>query len=356
MNWNLYVAPPDAGEAFHPISSLMGMLPWLYDTLTLSVYPKTTTFKTQANTVSEGRHTLCITGEEVTPTLQETLLDNLIFKAIKTFELKSPLPDDYSYHWHLEKQLPSQAGLGGGSSDAATTLLLLNQLRKPLSKAYPFTPKRLCQLFADSLGSDVGFFIMNSPLALATGRGNTLRPYGQSLRIAPDIQVFIFRPRTMRVSTPWAYQQFRDTQKYYQRLPTWDFSDRYRLSWEWVKDHAYNSFQTMLSHEAPETQWFHGTLMEVFQGYEGFPLLCGSGACWAWISPESVETLLQSVATHESHLAQHFDTLWLPDGTRHTLGTYTLPSPVQYPQKVDPWLPQTPTFTLLTPYLPSADE
>jgi 4-diphosphocytidyl-2-C-methyl-D-erythritol kinase len=69
---------------------------------------------------------------------------------------------------HLTKRIPSQAGLGGGSSDAAAVLRALNALHgDPLPRA------ALLQM-AIELGADVPFFLCGSPLALAWGRGERL--------------------------------------------------------------------------------------------------------------------------------------------------------------------------------------
>lgn len=72
-------------------------------------------------------------------------------------------------HIHLQKQIPAGAGLGGGSSDAARTLVGLNELFElGLSK------EQLHQL-AVPLGADVSFFLENRPM-LATGIGEVLEP------------------------------------------------------------------------------------------------------------------------------------------------------------------------------------
>jgi len=71
---------------------------------------------------------------------------------------------------HLAKHIPVAAGLGGGSSDAATVLRALNTLHgDPLPRA------SLLQI-AIELGADVPFFLCGSPLALAWGRGERLLP------------------------------------------------------------------------------------------------------------------------------------------------------------------------------------
>ncbi|HCS55005.1 4-(cytidine 5'-diphospho)-2-C-methyl-D-erythritol kinase [Rubinisphaera sp.] len=68
----------------------------------------------------------------------------------------------------LRKRIPSQAGLGGGSSDAATTLLALNQLWK-----LQLSPQELIQMAAE-LGSDIPFFVSRQSLAVGYGRGEQL--------------------------------------------------------------------------------------------------------------------------------------------------------------------------------------
>ncbi len=68
----------------------------------------------------------------------------------------------------LEKRIPVGAGLGGGSSDAAGALLLVNRL------AGNAVPRHELLQFAARLGSDVPFFLSGGPLALAWGHGERL--------------------------------------------------------------------------------------------------------------------------------------------------------------------------------------
>ncbi|MGO8838187.1 MAG: 4-(cytidine 5'-diphospho)-2-C-methyl-D-erythritol kinase [Limisphaerales bacterium] len=98
---------------------------------------------------------------------------------------------------HLEKKIPLAAGLGGGSGNAATTLLALNELF-----GRPLAPAELDDLAA-TLGSDVPFFLQNRP-ALATGRGEKIQP----LDDFPALQgkVFLLIHPGFGISTPWAYQ------------------------------------------------------------------------------------------------------------------------------------------------------
>ena len=71
---------------------------------------------------------------------------------------------------HLHKVIPSGAGLGGGSADAAFTLKLLNE-----KFGLGLSTEKLID-YALQLGSDCPFFIINKP-CLCEGRGEILEPY-----------------------------------------------------------------------------------------------------------------------------------------------------------------------------------
>jgi 4-diphosphocytidyl-2-C-methyl-D-erythritol kinase len=94
---------------------------------------------------------------------------------------------------HLEKNIPVGAGLGGGSSDAASTLKFLNEFAGlKLSRNEIFD-------LALSLGSDVPFFLNPQP-SFAYGRGEILEP----LLIHIDLPIVIVNP-DIQISTAWAY-------------------------------------------------------------------------------------------------------------------------------------------------------
>lgn len=87
---------------------------------------------------------------------------NLVLKAVDLFRKETGI--QFPLRIHLEKHIPMEAGLGGGSSNAATTLYALNKLSgKPLSEA------ELASL-GSKLGSDVPFFF-STGTAYCTGRG-----------------------------------------------------------------------------------------------------------------------------------------------------------------------------------------
>ncbi|HAZ15106.1 MAG: 4-(cytidine 5'-diphospho)-2-C-methyl-D-erythritol kinase [Chlamydiae bacterium GWC2_50_10] len=93
--------------------------------------------------------------------------ENLILKAAQLFRKRSGL--SFRLSVTLEKRIPLQAGLGGASSNAATTLWGLNEMQKR-----PFSQKQLEEMGAE-LGSDVPFFFSEG-FAFCSGRGEKLTP------------------------------------------------------------------------------------------------------------------------------------------------------------------------------------
>jgi 4-diphosphocytidyl-2-C-methyl-D-erythritol kinase len=98
----------------------------------------------------------------------------------------------------LRKRIPHGAGLGGGSSDAATTLLALDRLF-----ATELSRPALAELAAE-LGSDIPFFIYQSA-AVVTGRGETVMP----CPFEETLPLLLIKP-PFGVPTPWAYSRWKD--------------------------------------------------------------------------------------------------------------------------------------------------
>ena len=117
---------------------------------------------------------------------------NLVSKAARLFFTETGLREGARIT--LKKRIPLAAGLGGGSSDAAATLLGLNQLFETgLSDG-------ILQALAAQLGSDVPFFLKGGT-ALGTGRGEIL----ESWPPAPGISLVLANPG-LELSTPKVYQ------------------------------------------------------------------------------------------------------------------------------------------------------
>lgn len=118
---------------------------------------------------------------------------NLILKAVNLFRQKTGLL--FNVKVHLEKKIPYEAGLGGGSSNAATTLWALNEL---LEK--PVTETEL-SAWSSEIGSDIPFFF-SSGTAYCIGRGECVR----SLNPLPQTSLWIVKPQH-GLSTPAVYRR-----------------------------------------------------------------------------------------------------------------------------------------------------
>lgn len=123
--------------------------------------------------------------------------DNLVHRAAVAYFRATGRPARAELR--LRKRIPAGAGLGGGSSDAASTLLALNAL-----DGGPLDAAVLLDIGA-RLGSDVAFFLCGSPLALAWGRGERLLP----LPALPPAPVLIAIP-DFGIATPDAYRQLAE--------------------------------------------------------------------------------------------------------------------------------------------------
>lgn len=121
--------------------------------------------------------------------------DNLVVKAYRMLDQDFDLPPT---DIHLFKHIPSGAGLGGGSADAAFMLKMLNELY-----AIGLTDEQL-EAYAARLGADCAFFIRNKPV-YAEGIGNLFTPISLSLE---GYKLWVVKPDVF-VSTRDAFAQVR---------------------------------------------------------------------------------------------------------------------------------------------------
>ncbi len=123
--------------------------------------------------------------------------ENILYQAASRFfsALERPFP---RLSCSLEKIIPIGAGLGGGSSDAASLLRYLNRFY-----GHPFSKSELCRI-ASRIGMDVPFFIHSLP-ALVTGKGEIIQPFNAD----KGYYCLIIWPE-LHVSTAQAYQWIDD--------------------------------------------------------------------------------------------------------------------------------------------------
>jgi 4-diphosphocytidyl-2-C-methyl-D-erythritol kinase len=176
-------------------------------------------------------------GEKTTFTLSGLPVDgdldnNLVMKAFNLLKRDYDLPETAIY---LRKNIPFGAGLGGGSSDAAEMLKLLNVF------AGLNLPVEQLEKYAAQIGADCPFFIRNKPV-FAAGTGNDFTPINLSLQgyylvlVKPDIPV----------STQAAYARIKPEQPDFPLLETIQLPVN-----EW-KTRMSNDFETGVFEQYPE--------------------------------------------------------------------------------------------------------
>ena len=124
---------------------------------------------------------------------------NLVSRALHLFEKNTG--KKARYRITLKKRIPHGAGLGGGSSDAASTFLALNQLT---GTSVPLS--RLAE-WAGKLGSDIPLFLYESA-SWCRGKGEIVEP----LDLPWSDPILLFKP-SFSISTPWAYSRWGKSQE-----------------------------------------------------------------------------------------------------------------------------------------------
>lgn len=125
--------------------------------------------------------------------------ENLVVRAANLFFQELKITSGVSIE--LKKSIPHGAGLGGGSSDAASTLLALNELFDTN------LPREALAKMAETIGSDVPFFIFQSA-AVCKGRGELVSP----TRLREPLSLLLLKPE-FSVPTAWAYSRWRDSRE-----------------------------------------------------------------------------------------------------------------------------------------------
>ena len=188
---------------------------------------------------------------------------NLVFRAAAEVLARARQPIGLDIE--LRKRIPMGAGLGGGSSDAAATIIGLNRLLR-----LEWSPSQMADA-GQSLGSDVPFFLF-APSAFVAGRGETVRP----VVIEGGRWVVLVNPG-FGVNTKWAYQELAVTRPAVTPLsPVQQSLDRQsQVSWAQLIAAAENDF------EAPVFA-AHEKLREIKRNLRNYgaeiALLSGSGA------------------------------------------------------------------------------
>ena len=161
-------------DGYHDLSSIMQTI-GLFDTVRI--------------TVTGGSGTVSVTCDENIPCGNE----NTAYAAAESF-LEFSNRNDVDVNIDIEKKIPSCAGLGGGSSDAAVVIIALNKLLKT-----SFDTATLCEIGA-SVGSDVPYCVKRGT-CIVSGRGEIV----QSCTPMPDCAIVVAMPTSEKMSTAEAY-------------------------------------------------------------------------------------------------------------------------------------------------------
>lgn len=197
--------------------------------------------------------------------------ENLVHRAATLFY--RTVEREPALHIALHKRIPAGAGLGGGSSDAASTLRALNELSgSPLPQSELFRLGR-------ALGSDVAFFLTDAPLALAWGRGDRLL----ELAALPRARVLLMLPDAA-TPTAGAYAELAARRERSGWQPNSVVITLDRLaSWSSLATFAANDFEPQAFDRFPEL----GTARQIAIDHGArLSALTGSGSCYFAIFDE----------------------------------------------------------------------
>ena len=220
----------------------------------------------EIDSVDESSYELHLLGDAI----EGNPADNLVVKAYKLLAEDFAIPPVVI---HLYKHIPSGAGLGGGSSDAAQMIALLN-------KRFGLKMKNRCmERYAAQLGSDCAFFIRNKP-AFATGRGEILTPVDLSLQ---NYFIVIVKPNIF-VSTAEAYAGVTPAK------PEVSLRDAIKRPVSEWKNLIVNDFEKSVFAKHPQLQQLKDKMYELGAEYAS---MSGSGSAIYGIFSKSVENVEQ---------------------------------------------------------------
>jgi len=205
-------------DGFHDIETIFYPVQWC-DVLEIIPDPLTSVRRSPGEGGSKSPVQFKNTGNKIFSTNQQNL-------CLRAFQL---LAENYEFapiRMHLHKILPTGAGLGGGSSDAAFTLMMLNKI---------FNLKlgdETLEEYASQIGSDCAFFIRNKPV-FAGGKGDRFEDIKLDLK---NYFIIIVKPK-VHIKTSEAYQHVSPAK------PANSLKELIRLPIEKWREHISNDFE-----------------------------------------------------------------------------------------------------------------
>ena len=220
---------------------------------------------------NKQEYDLKITGTPIDGTPE----DNLVVRAYRLLKQDFDLPP---IHIYMYKHIPLGAGLGGGSSDAAFMIKLLNE-----KFALGMTTGQM-EAYASRLGADCAFFIQDRPV-LATGIGNEFTPIDLSLK---GMYIVLVKP-SVSVSTREAYAGVTP------QRPDVPLTTLIRRPIEEWRDCIANDFEPSVFRAYPEIAAIKDKLYDMGAVYAS---MSGSGSTVYGIFRESVPYVDEDFGEH----------------------------------------------------------
>jgi len=232
-------------DGYHEIESLMVAVD-LYDALTFAADPSgDVTLRCDDPSLPVGR-------------------ENLVVDAAQ--RLKSLTGCPQGARIELKKSIPAQAGLAGGSSDAAATLVGLDRLWNL------GTPPGQLRRLASEIGSDVAFFLQDAPAAVCRGRGELV----EEITLPQALNFVLIRPH-VGVSTAEVYRRVRPPDGPRSIDPVLDALANDDLPS--LGEHLFNRLQTTAEAVRPELVRVRDALAGFSPPFDG-SLMSGSGSAY----------------------------------------------------------------------------
>tara|TARA_Y100001960_G_C14533139_1_gene757151 strand:+ start:60 stop:899 length:840 start_codon:yes stop_codon:yes gene_type:complete len=229
---------------------------------------------------SASKFSLTCSNNDLVPDKSNTVFQTY-FKMKNNFNFKK------NYSIHLDKNIPIESGMGGGSSNAACVIKSLNKLENlNLSK------KQMMNL-AQEIGSDVPFFI-DGNIKFIEGRGEIV--YSYKAPILKDLFFLIILP-PFSISTKWAFGKIKKDLEH--RMNSYKFPPLdNNIDWEFFK----NDFEEVVGTTYPEIYDIKKTLYDNGALYSG---LSGSGSTMFGIynDIETARKAVKNVNKYHTHIA-----------------------------------------------------
>jgi len=240
LNLSLFVTGIDPSDGYHTLDSLFQEISWA-DHIQIR---------------SAEKDRVYFVGADIKG-------DSTVHKALRLFKQASGLKQNFEIQ--VEKQIPMGAGLGGGSSDAATVLKALNKL-SPL-------PEETLVEIAQKIGSDVPFFLQGG-MARVKGKGEYIAPL--SLRLEKTWFLVIYP--NIHVSTAKAYSWIKNFDKEQNIM---FLKKKHSYSVDFLEKIMYNTFQKFVFQHLPRLKSMYEKLRSLLHSPVG--LMSGSGSSFFFV-------------------------------------------------------------------------